>query len=101
MNLKCLKCLHGASFAHRGFRLGVDPSGAVYFTGTNLGAPGFSVFRVKDGGSFDNLYGAAANALSLAVDPAGRAWSAGGLMSVADQSGRRFSSMPHPARSPH
>jgi uncharacterized protein (TIGR03437 family) len=69
--------------------IGADPSGTVYFTGTYLGEPSDSVFRVNDDGSFTRLYPGSSNSFGLAVDAAGRVWQADGGVSVIDPAGSR------------
>jgi uncharacterized protein (TIGR03437 family) len=61
--------------------IGTDPAGAVYFTGTYLGALTDYVFRVNDDGTFTTMYGSTANPLqlsgfipSLAVDSNATVW---------------------------
>jgi uncharacterized protein (TIGR03437 family) len=69
--------------------IGTDPSGNVYFTGTYLGEPDDSVFRVNDDGSFTRVYRGSLNRFGLAVDGRGRVWEAGGGLSIIDSAGRR------------
>ncbi len=69
--------------------IGVDPSGNVYFTGSFLGEPGDSVFRVNDDGSFTRLHGGSSNSFALAVDDRGTVWQADGGVSVIDSAGSR------------
>jgi uncharacterized protein (TIGR03437 family) len=69
--------------------IGTDPSGNVYFTGTYLGEPNDSVFRVNDDGSFTRVYRGSQNAWALAVDSAGRVWQADSGVSVIDATGSR------------
>jgi uncharacterized protein (TIGR03437 family) len=71
-----------------------DGSGNTYFTGTYLGSPTGSVFRVNDDGSFAPRYGSTASPLhllgasSLAMDASGVAWVVGGgLVNAAGQFG--------------